>query len=194
MPDKRTIEWWEVDDIQTDLETFPPPPDEDVEHLIQVQREAIPLVFIPGIMGSRLRRTATDGTGDGADGLPNLRWDPGSTGFMASNYLFRGPERRRRMIVGPPESDFDPQFLEVDNTEPYRNGFAGVMGYQGEGKDGTAYLKFLTRLQTNDWGPLAKLFEFPVYAIGYNWSDDPANAGQWVAQKIADIIDEGKKT
>src|SRR5581483_804979 len=48
--------------------------------------------------------------------------------------------------------------------------------------------------QTNDWGPLAKLFEFPVYAIGYNWSDDPANAGQWVAQKIADIIDEGKKT
>jgi len=193
MPQKRTVDWWEVDKLQSDLETFPPPEGaRGVEHLLQVQREAIPLVFVPGIMGSRMRLAGTDGTGDGSDGLPNLRWDPGDAMFMLRNFLFRGPERRRRMIVGPPEEDFDPGFLEVANTNPYRDGFAGVMGYEGEDKKGSAYLQFLNRLKNYDWGPLAKLFDFPVYAIGYNWSDDPENAGRWIAQKIKDFIQESK--
>jgi pimeloyl-ACP methyl ester carboxylesterase len=193
MPQKRTIDWWDVDKLQSDLETFPPPVGaQDVEHRIQVQREAIPLVFIPGIMGSRLRLAGTDGTGKGPGGLPNLRWDPGAAGFMAANYLWRGPERRRRMIIGTPEQDFDPGYLEVDNTDPYGDGFAGLMGYQGQGKKGSAYLSFLTPLKTHDWGPLSKIFEFPVYGIGYNWSDDPENAGQWIAKKIAAIIEESK--
>jgi hypothetical protein len=191
MPEQRTVDWWEVDKIQSDLETFPPPEGaQGVEHLIQVQREAIPLVFVPGIMGSRLRRTGTDGNGSTEGGLPDMRWDPGSQWYMGTNWLWRGPARRRRMIVGPPDQNFSSNYLEVANTDPYGDGFAGIMG--GEPKGGKAYLRFLTPLKTHDWGPLAKLFDFPVYAIGYNWSDDPENAGKWIAQKISDIIAEAK--
>src|ERR1700680_878001 len=101
MPQKRTIDWWEVDKVQNDLETFPPPEGaRGVEHLLQVQREAIPLVFVPGIMGSRMRLAGTDDKGDGADGLPNLRWDPGDALFMAKNYLFPGPGGGRGLLRG----------------------------------------------------------------------------------------------
>jgi hypothetical protein len=191
MPEQRTVDWWNVDQIQSDLETFDPPEGaQGVQHVIQVQREAIPLVFIPGIMGSRLRRAGTDGNGSTENGLPDMRWDPGDTGYMLGNWMLRGSARRRRMIVGPPDQDFSSSYLEVPNSDPYGDGFVGVMG--GEPGGGKAYLKFLTPLKTHDWGPLSKLFDFPVYAIGYNWSDDPANAGNWVAQKITDIIAEAK--
>lgn len=191
MPEQRTVNWWEVDELQSDLETFDPPEGaKGVEHTIQVQREAIPLVFVPGIMGSRLRLAGTDGNGSTEGGLPDMRWDPGDTWYMAKNWLLRGAERRRRMAIGPPDQNFRSSYLEVPNTDPYGDGFIGIMG--GEPGGGKAYLKFLTPLKTHDWGPLSKLFDFPVYAIGYNWMDDPANAGDWIAQKITDIIAEAK--
>lgn len=191
MPEQRTVDWWDVDQLQSGLETFAPPEGaKGVEHVIQVQREAIPLVFVPGIMGSRLRLAGTDGNGSTEGGLPDDRWDPGDAVYMLKYWLLRGPARRRRMAIGPPDQNFRPDYLEVPNTDPYGDGFAGIMG--GEPGGGKAYLKFLTPLKTHDWGPLAKLFDFPVYAVGYNWMDDPENAGKWIAQKISDFISEAK--
>ena len=68
---KRTKIWYEADQTITSLDT-------DINHLVEIQREAIPLVFIPGIMGSRLRRAGTKGAKKAATkgGLPDLRWDP----------------------------------------------------------------------------------------------------------------------
>ena len=51
----------------------------DVEHEIRVEREAIPLVFVPGIMGSRLRRAGTDGKGRAPMGCPT------SAGILATH-------------------------------------------------------------------------------------------------------------
>ena len=176
MPKLHDIEWYQVDKAVSGLET-------DVEHEIRVQREAIPLVFIPGIMGSRLRRAGTDGKGKGADGLPTLRWDPSDKGFMWSNFVGADGAQRRRLCIGTPEQNFDKGYLEVDNTKPVKDGFGGIM------KD---YLKFLNPLKKHDWGPLAKIFEFPVYAVGYNWTDSNENSGKMLLDRINEIIAEAK--
>src|SRR5205823_5979615 len=108
MDDVRTIKWEKVDRPISGLAT-------DINHVIRVQREAIPLIFVPGIMGSRLRLSGTNGTGKGGDGLPNLRWDPGDGWFMWSTFSGTSGEFRKKMLVG---KAFNRNFLEVDNTDP----------------------------------------------------------------------------
>jgi len=172
---KQTKKWYEVDQPVSGLET-------DLFHQIYVQREAIPLVFVPGIMGSRLRSTGTDGKGDhyGADGLPNLRWDgPSNLDFLLKHFSGSDGRQRKSMLVGP---KFKDDYLEVDNQKPIGDGFHGVLAEYCE--------KFLNPLKNSFWGPLQKIFEFPVYAVGYNWTDDAKNSGQKLAYRITDIICE----
>ncbi len=171
---KQTVNWWELGDGVSGLDT-------DVNHEIEVQREAIPLIFVPGIMGSRLRRTGTSPAGTGPDRLPNLRWDPSSTMWMLKHVSNTTGAERKAMLVG---RTFDPTYLEPDDTNPPGDGFAALMADYCK--------KFLTPLKTHDWGPLAKIFEFPVYAFGYNWTDSAENAGQKLAARINDIIAEAK--
>lgn len=174
MPATRTIPWWQVDKEITDLGT-------DQEYLIKVQREAIPLIFLPGIMGTRLRKAGTDGTGKGPDGLPNMRWDPSRRLWMVRTIGPKSGPERKAFLVG---KAFNPGFLEVANASPVGNGFEGIM---------SAYVdKFLDPLKKHDWGALSKIFEFPVYAVGYNWSDDNASSGRKLAERIKDIIKEAK--
>ena len=54
MAKKHTVDWNKVDEFLAGLETTE-------KHEIEVRREAIPLVFVPGIMGTHLRRPGTDG-------------------------------------------------------------------------------------------------------------------------------------
>ncbi len=174
MTDVRKVKWDKVDKVVSNLST-------DLDHEIQVQREAIPLVFVPGIMGSRLRVAGTDGTGDGADGLPNMRWNPSSTAFMIKHFSGTDGAHRKRMLVG--DGNFFQGFLEVDNANPVGDGFHGIFD---------DYWKFLKPLKKQDWGQLRKIFEFPVYAVGYNWTDSNGNSGKMLAKRIQQIIDEGK--
>ena len=60
MAKKHTVDWNKVDEFLAGLETTE-------KHEIEVRREAIPLVFVPGIMGTHLRRPGTDGR----DGRPS---------------------------------------------------------------------------------------------------------------------------
>jgi pimeloyl-ACP methyl ester carboxylesterase len=173
MAKQRTVKWHEVDKEVQGLET-------DIEHQVNVQREAIPLIFVPGIMGTRLRAAGTDGTGD-ANGLPNMRWDPSSAGFMLSKYYGTAGSTRKSMLVG---NRFSPSYLEVHNASPVGNGFQGVHD---------DYLKFLTPLAQWNWKPLDKIFDFPVYAVGYNWTDSNENSGKMLAARITDIIAEAAK-
>lgn len=175
---KHIVQWNEVDIAVANLNT-------DTEHLIQVQREAIPLVFVPGIMGSRLRRTGTDGVGDGDDGLPNLRWDPGDARWMIKHFSGESPQHRKRMLIG---SAFDPDFLEVDKSTPIGNGFRGLMKDYHE-----KFLKVLLKEIDVKWRPLGKIFVFPVFGVGYNWTDSSDTSGKKLAARIAEIIAEAKQ-
>src|SRR6267154_2019577 len=114
---KQTVDWHRVDQEVSGLET-------GTDHEIRVKRETVPLIFVPGIMGSRLRRAGTNGEGTGADNLPNLRWDPGSSMFMVKHYSGESGHHRKRMLVG---DRFSSEFLEVDNTDPAGDGFHGIM-------------------------------------------------------------------
>lgn len=174
MPKRQTIKWYDVDKTVSGLET-------DVIHELDVQREAIPLVFVPGIMGTCLRRTGTDGTGKDDDGLPNLRWNPSKALWMLWNVSGTSGAERKAMLVGP---RFNANYLEPHNSSPLGDGFAALM------KDYCK--KYLIPLKAHDWGPLGKIFEFPAYAVGYNWTDDAKSAGEKLADRITEIIDEAK--
>jgi hypothetical protein len=171
MAKRKTIKWYEIDKTISGLET-------DAEHEICVQREAIPLVFVPGFMGTCLRRTGTDGTGS-ANGLPNMRWNPSSAMWMLKYFSGTSGAERKAMLVG---GRFDPNYLEPANTNPTGDGFGALM---------EDYCKnFLTPLKTHDWGALDRIFEFPIFAVGYNWTDSAENAGKKLAARIKDIIAE----
>jgi hypothetical protein len=166
MPEsKRDIAWDQADSQISGLET-------DREWLVQVRREAIPLVFVPGIMGTRLRRNGTD------EGLPDVRWDPGDPAWMWWNYSGAAPQFRKDMLVGP---SFTADYLRVANSDPVGDGFEGIMD---------DYRAFLLDLRSRGWGALGKIFEFPVYAVGYNWTDTAESAGASLASRIKDIIKE----
>lgn len=172
MPNVIDRNWWEADQQVPGLPT-------NVEHEVHVQREAIPIIFVPGVMGSRLRRAGTNGVGNGADGLPNLRWDP-SAGFMYENYSGCTPAHRKAMLIG---SMFSPGFLEVANSNPVGNGFEGIM---------EDYRPFLLQLRSQAWGAVGKAFVFPVHAFGYNWSDTNRTSGRLLAQRIDEVIRDAR--
>lgn len=174
MAEKRQVTWFQIDEVIADLGT-------DEVHEIEVQREAIPLIFVPGIMGTRLRKAGTDGTGKDSDGVPNMRWDPSDAGWMFSNFSGKEGAERKKLLVG---DSFSPDLLEVANDDPVGDGFSGIMA--------DYWKDYLKPLKERNWGDLGKIFEFPVYAVGYNWTDSNENSGKKLAARIQDIIDEAK--
>jgi pimeloyl-ACP methyl ester carboxylesterase len=166
--------WTSVDHPVSGLPTNAP-------NKLQVKRETIPIIFVPGVMGSRLRLKGTSGTGE-VDGDPNLRWDPKGR-FLWKYYSGVTPARRKLLLLGNSGS-YNPDFLEVDNDAPTGNGYRGLM---------EEYRVFLEELHTHDWGALGKLFVFPVYGFGYNWSASNRTSGAKLAARITEIIAEGKK-
>ncbi len=147
---------------------------------LQIKREAIPIIFVPGVMGSRLRLKGTNGEGE-ANGMKNLRWDPSGL-YLWNNYSGVTPARRKLMLLGD-SNHYDPDFLEVDNDTPVGNGYRGLM---------EKYRDYLKALTTHDWGALGKLFVFPVYGFGYNWSASNRTSGAKLAARIDEIIAEAK--
>jgi len=188
---KKTIPWYEFDKKVEDLDT-------DVAYQLQVQREAIPLIFVPGLLGTCLRLSGTDGWGaSGKTGLPNSRWYPSSLPWMFLHFIGRSGAYRKKMLVGP--RFFNAGFLEPDNDKIIGDGFKAIL---------SDYCKFLNLLKKPeaggpvakavggkgpDWGPLSKIFEFPVYAFGYNWTDSNRNSGKKLAKRIEEIIEEARK-
>jgi hypothetical protein len=173
----KQVAWKAVDQPVAGLATNAP-------HQVQVQREAIPIIFIPGVMGSRLRLAGTGATpGAKTGGLPNMRWDPGSKTAMLGNYLRASPAERKALLIGHGKG-FDPNYLEVDNDNPPGNGYRGLL---------EDYHPFLDQLRSHDWGALGKLFVFPVHAFGYNWTASNRIAGAKLEQRIGEIIDESRK-
>jgi pimeloyl-ACP methyl ester carboxylesterase len=177
MPDRRTIPWWKLDQLTSDLNT-------DLEHELRVQKEAIPLILIPGIMGTRLRLTGTrEKEGDkGPDNLPNIRWDPRATVWAFKYILGASGAKRKKLLVG---EKFSGTYLEPTDALPIGDGFRAILD---------DYIPFLKKLKKGDWAePLDKIFEFPVYAVGYNWSDDVRNSGAYLSTRIDAIVQEAAK-
>lgn len=191
------VEWWKVEEVLLKLAT-------NKAHELKIRREIVPIVFLPGIMGSRLVRAV------GEDKAPagEMAWDPDDLGFagaMATSW----PAARKRRVVGP---SFDGNKLVVAGPLPKAaakaldkaggkgkvptaeeaaaRGWGGVF-WDSYGDllmwlSGLAHAAALKDIQAPI--PLDAIFDTPVYAIGYNWTDTNLENGKRIAAKIKDII------
>jgi len=181
-PVRRTIRWYELDRPVESLET-------GLQHEVVIQREAIPLILVPGIMGSRLRQAATG----------RVVWDP-PDGIWSSlgaawDWGHADEVERHRRLIG---EDFNEGFLEVDRRDekalqdrdvPADKAAQAVARGWGE-VHWKSYGKMLRFLEDCDLGEMRKVFAFPVYAVGYNWTASNRAAGKRVATRIQEIIAE----
>ena len=84
--------------------------DSNRQNRLVIEREVLPIVFIPGIMGSRLRNQKGDRI-----------WDPDDAKFMLRNYglLWAATAKSRKsLVVG---REFTPEHLSVLNDDTKHN-------------------------------------------------------------------------
>ena len=130
-----------------------------------LRTQTVPVVFLPGVMGSRLR-------------LGESRWDPDSVRNMIGWATNRVETTRTLLSL-----DTDGEVLDEpgDDDVPedrVARGWAGVAwGFYG---------RFLQDLEAQRFGP----FSTPVYAVGYDWRQDNRDSGRDVATRIGEILQE----
>jgi hypothetical protein len=86
-------------------------PYSEARNIIEVAQEVIPIIFVPGIMGSRLR-----------DRRGRKVWDPDSKIFMLRTFgvFWQNANSRKKKLVG---SAFEPEYLTVIEDDASHNKF-----------------------------------------------------------------------
>ncbi|SEA39652.1 esterase/lipase family protein [Rubrimonas cliftonensis] len=165
----------------------------DETHEIHVVREALPIVLVPGIMGSRLRQS---GSGD-------VVWDPpdgpGSTVSTLWSWTRASGRERKRRLIGDAH---DPGFLEVDPGQ-LRRMRSNISGSDAEARRAIdrgwggvhwssygGFLRWASLAPSLGWPRASRYFTFPVYAIGYNWSASNRESGDRIARRLRAIVAE----
>lgn len=158
-------------------------------HRLLRERVAIPVVLVPGIMGSRL----------GVAGGQKV-WDPDAAGFMLRNYLpARGYAARRKQFLLGDNPDAEGRF-EVLNFDAEHNrglkltsrqvdgGWGGVsFSSYGDILKALSTLSLSPRLPNEYRGAPAEMWA-PVYAFGYDWTGSCKAAGVKLKEQIANIL------
>jgi PGAP1-like protein len=159
-----------------------------------IKREPIPIIILPGIMGTRLRQSG---------GTQEQIWDPDSKYFMVTTYgtFWATAYKKQRHILGS-AGVFDPGFAKVDEADDDHNTDKSFFGKVAGGKplwpDGAArgwggvawraYGKLIFDLHDRTWpGNVGACFKLPVYAVGYDWRGSVQDAGKYVTDKIRKI-------
>lgn len=123
----------------------------------------IPIVFVPGVMGSRLQFTSI-----------GQAWDPDSKWAM-SHWLRISAERcRREFALDNP--------AEVMNTNGSLTPAQRDRGWAGV--SWKYYGQFVRDLAAQRFGR----YRTPVYAIGYDWRQNNRDSGDAVARRIRGIL------
>jgi uncharacterized Zn-binding protein involved in type VI secretion/pimeloyl-ACP methyl ester carboxylesterase len=152
----------------------------DVSHEIRVKREIIPIIFVPGVMGSVLRVSDAHAGRKEDASLPLLRWNPSSELWLGWHFFNRFPTHRVKMLIG--QRGFSEDYLTVNSVE--ERGWDGIH---------SGYHKFLAPLRDHDWGRLGRVFEFPVIAFGYNWTASNKTSAHKLADRIKKAIEDAEK-
>lgn len=125
----------------------------------------IPIIFVPGVMGSRLHFTVQD-----------QYWDPDSNWRM-SHWLWVSAETTRREFALTNPVNVMTEGNDLDEDE-CRRGLAGVAwGFYGT---------FIRDLEGQSFGR----YTTPVYVIGYDWRQSNRTSGNVVAGRIREILEE----
>lgn len=177
------------------VELFAPIPGfqcgEGLSNHLEIEREIIPVIFVPGIMGSRLKNQKGSKV-----------WDPDDALFMVDRYgkLSATAQKRKALVIG---EHFDMDYLSVFEDDAKHNKKFADKEDTGRDKRGwggvswSSYGPFLQALQQRDytsdvaalWSePIRHCFEFPVHACGYNWTASNSDAGKKLAAYIDEVI------
>lgn len=125
----------------------------------------IPIVFVPGIMGSRLHFTSI-----------GVYWDPDHMIKRMSHWVTTGAEKvRREFALSNPATVMS---TGGDYTDDQR-----TRGWAGVAKD--FYRGLLQHLEDHRYGA----YKTPVYAIGYDWRQNNKHSGAAIMTRIAEILD-----
>ncbi|MCK0122438.1 hypothetical protein MWU61_17920 [Loktanella sp. F6476L] len=153
---------------------------------------ALPVVFVPGIMGSRLKQTNS--------GL-NV-WDPVTRSFLWQ-YAGAGPGARRRLVIGNPGSFFDPNFLTVDFAdaewmsdhvpenvaqEKVDRGWGGLV-WDFYGPFVQWMERDMPRVLTND-DPRMGGLKVEAFAEPYNWAGDNGASAEGLNRRVSQAMSE----
>lgn len=122
----------------------------------------IPLIFVPGVMGSRLHFTADE-----------EYWDPDSKWRML-HWLTTGAERVRE------------EFTHVATVMDEGNDLSAAQCRRGWA--GVAYGSYGPLLELLDEQCFAG-YRTPVYAFGYDWRQDNKASGNDLAERVAEILE-----
>jgi hypothetical protein len=183
---------------------------------VRVARAAIPLIFVPGIMGTRLKQKGGSRV-----------WDPDDLKFMLGTFYNTSGAKRKELLINHPlevnENDAGGtptlSFRELMQMKfTYNSEFSSTpmppnwdwLGLPPEMSAEDRLTKTIDKLIEHGWdqipwgfygdlllklseghmSELSRCFIHPVYAVGYNWIDDNKNAGGMLATRIQQIIDQ----
>jgi hypothetical protein len=124
----------------------------------------VPVVFVPGVMGSRLQ-------------LGGEKWDPDSNTNMIGWAMTGAESTRRQLSLDNDGRVMDTAGRKVPEDRLPR-GWAGVSW--------RFYGTFLQHLEAQRFGSAST----PVYAVGYDWRQDNRASGRAVATRIGEILQE----
>lgn len=176
----------------------------------------VPVIFLPGIMGSRLQKKTSK----------TVVWDPDNTSFMVREYglnagsvvgpdLFRLREnanvrsaatKRKAMLIGGATFNKDylepMEFSEHDDISNVSTGYWGSQVSRNWGSvSQSSYGPILKVLEgarnmisqmVGQVNPQFNLVEMPVFALGYNWSASNDDSGKYAAEKIREWVSRAK--
>lgn len=125
----------------------------------------IPLVFVPGVMGSRLHFPEID-----------EQWDPDSNWAM-SHWLTSSAETSRQEF-----SLDNPAEVMTDGS-----GLSSIQRSRGWGGVSWDFYGTFVRHLSDEW---FVNYDTPVYVIGYDWRQDNRDSGNAVAERIRWILED----
>jgi hypothetical protein len=142
---------------------------------VRILRHKIPLVFVPGIMGSRLNIGLT------LLGVPyTVRWDVSESSITNSSAWavigLMASEKIRAMLHASNSAEVLEQADWVDGEESQR-GYAGLF---------SGYINAVRMLHANRFA--VEPFEFGVHGAGYDFRRSNIASGAYLAGKVSSIL------
>ena len=121
-------------------------------HVLRIKRRKLALIFVPGIMASRLMRAG------------KMIWDPDDKLLMINTFLDVGPAKRQKILVSP--GRYPPLLGDQKQRGIVPKSFPNALERGWHTVSWTYYGDLLQGLENWDT-PLKALVDMPVYAFGY---------------------------
>ncbi len=147
-----------------------------------VARIKLPVIFVPGVMGTRLNFSI--------NWEIDRNWDPDRPKTAMLRWALTGAETARRRlhidetanIIEEPEEDLDDHGLdEAQAAEAVRRGW-GTVAWR-------SYGEYLMYLHNARWG----VNECPLYAYGYDWRQGIRSLGEQMAADLLGTTVAGRR-